>query len=236
MELIRCAPQTVDKTPGRQRIRHDNAMHNKTTVADRRVHRGRKATAWRDPRLLIGAILIVFSVLLTAWIVEQARSGEELYQLTQPIPAGQKITVQSLMMVKARTGSNAYLQAGQLEDGAIATRSLAAGELLPRSAVSNNTELSRRQLVINISGRIPSTVEIGESVELWAITEADSAREQAQPQLVCEDAIVLKIMDSVGGLSASRSQGVEISVPQENLSEVLAVTGARVRLTIVPKG
>lgn len=190
-----------------------------------------------DPRFLIGVVLIIASVVLSAWIINRARGGEELYRLDVNIAQGQPITPDQLIPVQARTTSDAYLPVGQLPESAVATRSLNRGELLPISAVMSQTERGRRQIVVDVATRIPSSVAIGDTVEVWSVKEESLSNDtSAEPTVLTTGAIILKVIDREAGLSIEKAQSVEISVPEADLAALLTATGAQVRLVIVPVG
>lgn len=189
-----------------------------------------------DPRFLLGLALVVVSILATTWLVQKARGGESVYQLNAPVAQGQPIQASVLSIVSARTGSTAYLEAGALPEGAVATRTLSAGELLPRDAVASAASLDRRQVVINVATRIPSSVSTGSTVEVWAVDSPDTPlSSQTEPRMIASSAIILSISEPDTTL-VNRVQSVEISVPESDLDTVLAATGSKSSLIVVPAG
>ncbi|MDO5728147.1 MAG: hypothetical protein Q4P71_00810 [Actinomycetaceae bacterium] len=192
---------------------------------------------YTDPRFLIGVSLIITSVVLSAWIINRASGGEELYRLNTDIAQGQTIHTAQLIPVQARTTSDVYVRVGELSEPAIATQSLHQGELLPVAAVTTQAERGRRQIVIDVATRIPSSVGIGDTVEVWAVKEESLSNDTAsKPTVLTTKAIVLKMIEREAGLSIERGQSVEISVPEIDLAALLTATGAHVRLVIVPVG
>ncbi|MDI9587733.1 MAG: hypothetical protein ACOX5I_00415 [Gleimia sp.] len=190
----------------------------------------------RDPRFIAGIALIIVSILLTTWIIQRSRGGEEVYQLLSPVAQGQPIEISKVSVVSAHTGSNAYLPVGEIPDGAIATRSLSAGELLPRDAVSTAAEQDRRQVVINVATKIPSSVGVGSQVEVWSIDASTPLQtEDTEPTLIAASAIILNISEPDTTM-IERAQAVEISVTETDLTKVLAATGTTGALVIVPAG
>lgn len=190
----------------------------------------------RDPRFIAGIALIIVSILLTTWIIQRSRGGEEVYQLLSPVAQGQPIEISKVSVVSAHTGSNAYLPVGEIPDGAIATRSLSAGELLPKDAVSTAAEQDRRQVVINVATKIPSSVGVGSQVEVWSIDASTPLQtEDTEPTLIAASAIILNISEPDTTM-IERAQAVEISVTETDLTKVLAATGTTGSLVIVPAG
>lgn len=198
--------------------------------------RAQRSSVIRDPRFIAGIALIIVSILLTTWIIQRSRGGEEVYQLLSPVAQGQPIEISQVSVVTARTGSNAYMAVGEIPDGAVATRSLSAGELLPKDAVSTAAEQDRRQVVINVSTKIPSSVGVGSQVEVWSIeTPGALQTEETEPVLIAESAIILAISEPDTTM-IDRAQAVEVSVTESDLAQVLAATGTKASLVIVPAG
>lgn len=208
-----------------------------TPSTRRTTHSRRSRSVWRDSRFLLGAALIVASVALTTWIVNQATEGDELYRLNVDVALGQPITSSQLVPVEARTTSNAYVQVGALPETPIATRSLSKGELLPTAAVTSTAESGRRQVVIDVASRIPSSVAIGDRVEIWSVRNESVIGDPAgEPIVITREAVILTVTETEAGLGMEHLRSVEVSVPEADLSRLLTATGADVRLIIVPMG
>lgn len=118
----------------------------------------------------------------------------------------------------------------------MATRTLSAGELLPRDAVASAASLERRQVVINVATRIPSSVSVGSTVEVWAVDSPDTPlSSQTEPRMIASSAIILSISEPDTTL-VNRALSVEISVPEADLDTVLAAAGSKSSLIVVPAG
>ena len=89
-----------------------------------------------DPRLLIGVALIVASALGTTALVGALTRTVVVYRADGAILAGQRITPARLAPATVRLGDAAglYLSGALPPDGLVATRAVAAGEMVPRSA------------------------------------------------------------------------------------------------------
>ncbi|WIK64780.1 hypothetical protein [Gleimia hominis] len=191
----------------------------------------------RDPRFVIGLIIVVISLVGTTLLVRHARSGEALYLLRENVAMGQTIDEGKLEVVDARPETHVYVKRGALPKGAVATRSLSAGELLPQSAVSDSTAQGRRQVVVNVSGDVPSSVKVGSAVEVWQVedTAVDPASHQEAAKPLSGDAIVLGVHEPGKGLSIRAGRAVEVSVPETDLPGVLAGMSQDKNLVVVPR-
>lgn len=205
----------------------------KSKVSRNRVKRQRVLA---DPKFLIGILLIVISIALTSILVAKAKGGATYYELLRNIPAGQKITATDLRQVSARLESDAYLPSGKLPEGAIAIRSLTAGELLPKAAISKEKDQKRRQLVVKVSPQIPSTIQEGSHVELWVVPDQQHQQESTKATVIATDVVVFGIPESDSRLGTERQQTAEISVPASEVGKILQYTNDQYQLVLVPKG
>ena len=84
--------------------------------------------------------------------------------------------------------------------------------------------------------RIPSSVSTGSTVEVWAVDSPDTPLgSQTEPRMIASSAIILSVSEPDTTL-VNRAQSVEISVPESDLDTVLAATGSKSSLIVVPAG
>lgn len=206
---------------------------HQTKVNPNRAKRQRVLT---DPKFLIGVLLILSSIAFTTLLVAKAKGGAQYYELLRDIPAGQTLTNSDVRQVTARVDSDAYLPAGELLADAVTSRSLYQGELLPKQALLKEADEQRRQLVVKVSPRIPSTVKTGSSVELWVIPDKQRNSENENSLLLAEDVTVVAIPEAETRILSDHKQSVEISIPASELPKVLEYTQDQYQLVLVPKG
>ncbi|MFC7580183.1 hypothetical protein ACFQWG_02965 [Schaalia naturae] len=194
--------------------------------------------AWRDPRFVVGIVLIAVSVLGCVTLVSQARGGTPLYQTTRAVPAGEPLDATNTRIVRARAESDAYLVEGSLGAGDVAARSLGAGELVPAVAVAAGDDVDHRRLVVTVSGGLPDSAGPGAALELWFVPGAPGAapaREADPAPRLVSDAVTLVRADAPSaGLGATAGTRLEVRVPVDDLAAVLQATGGDGTLAAVP--
>ena len=122
-----------------------------------------RSRPWRDPRLAGGIALIGAAVALGAWAVDAAAETEEIYVLAQDVAPGADLGADGVLtVVSSHPGTGAYVRAGDLPAGSVATRSLKAGELLPATAVGPAQEQNLRSILIEVAEGLPAGVRAGE--------------------------------------------------------------------------
>ncbi|EEH63827.1 SAF domain protein [Gleimia coleocanis DSM 15436] len=190
-----------------------------------------------DPKFLIGVFLIIISISLTTLLINKARGGQEYYEATKDIPAGQIITLSDLKVISARVDGDAYLRAGQLTENTLTTRTINKGEMLPKAALVKENSQAYRQIVINVTPKIPTSVKVGSKVELWVVPEENgNSPEPNKAQRLSEQVIVYNLPESQNRILTERAQAVEISVPEAELPVILEHANNQHQLVLVPKG
>lgn len=133
-----------------------------------------------------------------------------------------------------RLGEQDGLYVGSLDavpSGAVATRTVQAGELIPLSAVGQASDVPLRPIVIPVDATVAESVAPGATVELWHTSpEADDGT-SADAELLVSAGIVRNIDE--GSSLGMRSMAVEVLVPQADLPAVLKVLSRDERLDVI---
>ncbi|MGQ7295066.1 SAF domain-containing protein [Quadrisphaera sp. KR29] len=129
-----------------------------------------RAPSWREPRLVVGLLLVLASVLAGARVVSAADATVPVWVAARTLVPGQEITTSDLRAVRVHLdgGEAGYLSAAQQPPaGAVALREVTSGDLLPRSAVGSATELTTRPVGLPVTGPVPSGLVAGALVDVW---------------------------------------------------------------------
>ncbi len=206
-----------------------------TTPAARRVRR----PGWRDPRLGVGVLLVAASVALGAWAVGGAGDGTPVYAAREVLTPGEVLTADRLVVVTARLPEpERYLSAdGVLPAGAVATRLVGHGELVPLAAVGSPEDVAVRPVGVPVAGPLGSSVVTGAVVDLW-VTGAEPGRTDGSPvppALVAADLRVSGVADGDGLFVGAATTVVDVLVPQDALEAVLAALAGEGDVTLGPQ-
>lgn len=164
---------------------------------------------WRDPRLSLGLVLMALSVVIGVRVVDGSRELTAVLAASRPLVAGQAVTSADLTTVEVRFARGAdadrYLAADSDVAGAVLSRPVAAGELLPRAATTATTPAQARVPLAVQLGRVPGTVTVGSVVDVWAVRESASRRVWR--------AVPVVAMDRSHGLGPESEIRVVVGVP-----------------------
>ena len=169
-------------------------------------------------------------------------------------------------MVEAHPGTDAYVEAGHLPDGAVSTRSMRKGELLATAAVNSGREQELRPVVLTVASNLPASTKVGDYVDLWIVPkEGVVGRPAAQPpatgqtgqsgqggqggqgdqagqaegtgaRRVATGLVIASVGEASKGLISGPGTGVEVKVPEASLAAVLSAVGQEGALVLVPTG
>jgi hypothetical protein len=195
--------------------------------------------SWRDPRLLIGLILVFTSVALGARVVALADHTEPYYAARTTLPTGTTLSADVLEVVRLRlTGTSAgYLDARrQIPQGQVLIRTVGAGELVPLASVAPADRLLSRPVAIPIDGSPPAGLVPGGLVDIWASAKRRDAVGGGydEPERIAQTVEVYDVDRPDTGLSGDRATSVEVLLPSQALPPVLDALANGARVVILP--
>ena len=151
-----------------------------------------------------GVVLVAGAVALGAWAVDAAADTTRVYVLSQDVAPGTDLTADGILtVVEAHPGTDAYVEAGHLPDGAVSTRSMRKGELLAAAAVNRGQEQELRPVVLTVASNLPASTKVGDYVDLWIVPkEGVAGRPAAQAPAAGQTG-----QSGQGGQGGQRGQG-----------------------------
>lgn len=202
-----------------------------TTASVPRANRlGRPS--WLDPRLVAGIVLIAIAVLAGARVVSGAGHTTEVWSLRHDLGAGSELTTADLVPAAVHfAGSDVmgrYLPAGSaLPAGARVARSVDAGELLPRAAVSTASGPRVAVPLAVDSAALPPGLVAGTMVDVWAVPDrsgsAGTGAGITAAGATTAEAVAVQVLSGVpvaavtgsGALGTTGTTVVTVSIPRD---------------------
>ena len=188
---------------------------------------------WRNPRLLLGLVLVAVSVVVGARLMATADDTVPVWALTRDLPAGATVAASDLESRNVRFPDGAtadgYLSAGdQVPSGARLARAVSAGELLPRAALTRDDGPALVEVPLSVaSDDLPATVRQGSHVDVW-VTPKVSAVEGARPTAakVLDDVVVVAVPGVTDRLAPQTTRQVIVGVPEARAGQIGPALGA----------
>lgn len=192
---------------------------------------------WGDIRFLIGIALVILSIAGVWLIVSSARQTTPVLQADRTIAQGEARVSDDFRVVEVSLGTvvDGYLAPQDLEPGMIASRTLAAGELLATTATADAQSSRTTSIVIESSVGIPESVVVGTPVELWYAPLLAESDEFDAPRILVADVVVASIPEA-DEMLAQRTAMLEIVIDRSDVADVLAAITGGAALSVVPLG
>ena len=185
---------------------------------------------WTDPRLLVGLLLVAFSIVLGARVVAAADDSRSVWALTRDLVAGQHARPADVTVRQVRLDGelNPYLAAtGEAPVGAVLRRDLAAGELLPAAAVSSAGREPEGLVTVPIGrDRVPLGFAPGSASMCTGPSRATAAGKPGQQVLTVGGARVEQVEDADGRYAVGGQGRVVLAVPAAKVAGLLSSIGA----------
>lgn len=197
-----------------------------------------KQPSWRDPRLVIGLVLVAASVVGCWQLVRVARDTTTVFAAAVDLPAGAPVTASDVTSseVKLAGAAGRYLDASSTwPHGLVALRTVAAGELIPAAAVGSAADLTGRPVIVHVDGPLAEGVVPGARVDLWA-TAAPDDDARPKPERLAAAVRVVSVHPPKSGFGIDRSTAVELLIDRDDVAEVLRLVAgtAVISLLAVP--
>lgn len=183
---------------------------------------------WRDPRLLIGLLLIAVAIVGVSGVVRAADHTTPHYVARGTLTPGTVIEPDDLAVAHVRVSAGNYLATDADPEpwGHVVTRTVEAGELLPSSALASPEAFDGRPVAVVSTSPVAADVRAGSQVDVWVTAAVGEG--EPQSTLVAEGLVVADVERDDGAFSARGAETVYVVVPRaelEGLLEALAVDG-----------
>jgi hypothetical protein len=191
---------------------------------------------WFDPRLAIGLVLIVASVAGVLGIVSSADASVSVLTARGALAPGDRIDESDLIETSVRIaeGGDLYLVPGDVPaEGLIVTKAVGKGELVPASAVGSTAATRFASVVVTVNGQLPSAVQSGATVDVWAARKGELSSFGA-PSVIVSGATVVRVIESQGLVSSGETATLELLVPRTRIARLLEAIANADALSVVP--
>lgn len=193
--------------------------------------------SWRDPRLVLGVVLVLLSMAAVVVVVRASDDRVTVWAAHDDVVAGSTIDGDDVVAVRVQLPDLVpYVPASTpLAPGTTVVRDVAAGELLTDVALRDPTELRDVRVVTLpvLRNQMPSDLAAGDRVDVYVV-ERDGGGAPAGPPEQVLAAVSVASVDTDGGAfgGTSLEVGVALAVPDEEVP-VLVAAQAKGTLTLV---
>lgn len=191
--------------------------------------------SWKDPRLLIGVLLVLLSVAGAVALVGSADKTTQVYAAREEIAVGQQITTEDLSIVKVRLDEveEGYITVEDgLSAGKVALQRVARNQLLPRESLGTADALDRKPVAIAMDGELPAQAGPGARVDVW-VAMPGAAAAYEDPQLLLPGAEIAQIVPGSATLGAAKTSTVLVLVTDGQMPKLLGAQANKAKVSVV---
>jgi hypothetical protein len=198
-----------------------------------------RTPSWRDPRLLVGVVLVLASVVLGSVVVGSADDTVPVWVAARTLTAGQRVGAGDVRVQRVRLGDAAtrYLSASApWPDQKVALRLVPEGELVAAGAVGAADQVDLRPVAVPVSADVAAGLVPGVLVDVWVASRDRSAGSEAYgaPQQVARGAQVSASSTQRSALGASTAASVRLLLDPTLVPQVISAVDNGARITLVP--
>ena len=188
-----------------------------------------------DLRLVIGLALVIAAAVAGFLLVTAADNSTAVYAATKSLSPGHVIQKSDLVLTDVKLGKSgtSYLTASELSEGAVVTKSVAAGELVPISAVGTAKQVATTNVVVHLDLPLSSDATEGSTVDVWASMAAGQGV-FGPPAVIISGAQIAHITEATGLAASTGGVRVEIVVPQSKIAALLESQANGDAISLVP--
>ena len=189
---------------------------------------------WADARFFVGIALVVASVAGVWTIVASARTTVPVFAASRTLVAGEAVSSAELEVVQVSLGAAgpSYLAPGALAPELVATRTIGAGELVPRGALAPASSSRATSVVVTSASELPTSVQIGTVVELWAAPRLERG-EYGVPEIIVADAVVRAVGEKTSVMGRP-GVSLELVIARSDIAATLGAVAADWSFSVVP--
>ena len=194
-----------------------------------------KKPSWKDPKLIVGILLVLASVVGVTSLVGAADQTAEAYTAREAIAVGETLTVDKLNRVKVRLGDleQHYLTpATGVADGLVAAQRIGKDQLVPRGSFGQADGLDRKPVAVTIDEVLPAQAVAGSRVDVWVALPV-ARNGFSQPTLLLPGAEIAQITPGSTALGSARSTVVMVLVADTQRPDLLGAQANKAKISVV---
>lgn len=194
-----------------------------------------KKPSWKDPKLLVGILLVLASVVGVISLVGAADQTAEAYTAREPIAVGEKLTADKLNRVKVRLGDveQHYLTpATGVPEGLVAAQRIGKDQLVPRGSLGQPDSQGRKPVAVTVEEALPAQAVAGSRVDVW-VALPDDRNGFSQPSLLLPGAEIAQVTPGSTALGSARSTVVMVLVEDGQMPDLLGAQANKAKISVV---
>jgi hypothetical protein len=206
---------------------------NDTPTQARRI----RPPGWRDPRLIIGVLLVTLSVAGVVTLVQSIDERQGYWAASDDIVPGAKVSAEDFHVVQAsmsESSDNYWLADQELPAEFLVTSTILQGELLAQRQVTETDPDGRQQVGIRVVDDMPAAVTTGSRVDVWVASAREDGRGYDEPKKMISNAEVTGTDENSSAFAAANTTTVYLMLSQDAVPPVLDAQANEAKISLVP--
>lgn len=194
-----------------------------------------KRPSWKDPRLLVGVLLVLASVIGVISLVGSADKTTDVYAARDSIAVGEKLSQENVVLAKVRLGETEehYLTVESgLPEGLVAVQRVGKNQLIPRDSLGKVDALDRKPVTVTIEESLPDQAVAGTRVDVW-VALPDARNGFSEPKLLLPGAEIAQVTPGSTALGSSRNTEVMVLVADNQMPALLGAQANKAKISVV---
>ncbi len=192
---------------------------------------------WRDPRLIIGVILVALSVTGVVTLIQSLDERQGYWAASADLVPGTKVTADDFHIVQASMSESSehyWTAEQQLPSEFLVSSTILQGELLTQRQVTETDPDGRQQVGLRVSEDMPTAVTVGARVDVWVAPANEDGRGYAEPTKMIANAEVIGTDDNTSAFAAADTTTVYLMLAQDAVAPVLDAQANDAKVALVP--
>ncbi|MEO5316137.1 hypothetical protein PV772_18815 [Pseudarthrobacter sp. CC12] len=194
-----------------------------------------KRPSWKDPRLLVGVLLVLVSVAGVTFLVGSADRTTEVFAARDGIAVGERLTPENVVRAKVRLGDTEqhYITAAEgLPKDVVAVQRIGKDQLVAKASVGGADRLDRKPVALNITQTLPSQATAGARVDVW-VAQPDAKNGFSEPKLILPGAEIAEVTTGSTALGSSKTTVLMVLVEDKQMPALLGAQANDAKISVV---
>lgn len=206
-------------------------MVSESTATAARLRR----PSWKDPRLLMGILLVLVSVAGVVFLINGADRTTEVYAARDGIAVGEELTPEDVVRVRVRLGETEQhyipVESG-LPEGVVAVQRIGKDQLVPRANLGAVDDLDRKPVAISIEEILPSQAVAGARVDVW-VAQPDAKNGFSEPKLLLPGAEIAEVAEGSSALGSTKTTVLMVLAEDGQMPALLGAQANDAKISVV---
>lgn len=191
----------------------------------------------RDPKLLIGLLLIAVSISAVVGIIHVTNKTTTYYVAARDLTVGEQLTAEDIKPVEVNLADSAahYLDSADIPaDQSLIVDNIRAGQLISRTSLAALDPQGRRESSILLESGLAKNFTPGQRVDIWVSKHAETGNGYKDPQLIATGAEIASITAEESMIGGTGKSTVQLLLSEQALPNLLAAVNNEDKINLVP--